>query len=584
MGRRSHRRDEYDHHRGAEPLLRRTAVWRAMVFVGLNALVFVGVSAFWQYLSTGQWIGVNAFVENLFLPLGAAFLNPMPVYVYRWMIPVYGLLLGVTIFIPIIVAILYRMRVVVVFVILLVVAAQQPLLALAVAVGCVLASHTPLRSNMSMVAALLGLLPVWVYLLGMGSLTLAGTTDWDYWETLMPMRRWVMYAPYAVALAVSVVGSSITLWLVRLMRFRPGAVWPVLLVLSAAPIGLFYLKVGPAELEYAQLMHHVEPNAMVLSARSQDEWLAEHPEASLLSTEDLRTEVQTSLLARRDRMIGGCEQFLERYAESERAPEVLWVLGQCKSLTLDDAAFDHGGIRGSSSYVLPASRDVWTQLAEDYPKSPQAGLGRWHLGMLLLREGKTRQGYGELLEARNRLMAALREMPDDRDRFEHTFIDSDMMPSASVYRAALQSVREWLWLIERKNLVNDVRGGEALAAYLNVDPRGPLATVYYSQLAEQYADTVMGKNLLLAAVLREPDPYERAARLLPLVDQDDATDVSMAAAWELGLIHTRTARTLEDYRSPETYLRSSLSVPNSPWRARAERQLDWLEFAREVQP
>jgi hypothetical protein len=584
MARKVYRNEEYDHHRGAAPLLRPTAVWRAIVFVAINLIGFAVVSAFWQYLSTGQWIGVNAFVANLFLPLGSAFLGPMPVYAYPWMIPVYGLLLGVTIFIPIIVSILYRIRVVFVFLLLLVLAAQQPLLALSVAMGCVLASHTPLRSNMPMVAALLGLLPVWVYLLAMGSLTLAGTTDWDYWETLMPMRRWVMYAPYAVALVVSVVGSSVVLSLARLTRFRPGAVWPVLIVLSAMPIAMFYLKVGPSELEYAQLVDHAERNAMVFSARWREDWLTEHPEASRLGAGALRKEIRTSLMQRRNRMARECDVFLEKHPEGARAPEVLWVLGQCASMRLDEVGYRHRVIRGTSSHVLPISEGVWQRLVKDYPTSPQAGLGMWHLAELSLREGKIREGYGQLLKARKRLDKAIARMPAVPERFEQTFIEPDMMPSRAVYAATLQAVRERIWLIEWKNLVNDPQGGEAFAAYLNVDPNDAMATVYYAQLAEQYADTVMAKNLLLAAVLREPDPDERAARLLPLVEQEEATDVSIAAAWELGLIRSRTAREMEDYHSPETYLRSSQSVPNNPWASRAARQLEWLKFAREVQP
>ena len=434
-----------------------------------------------------------------------------------------------------------------------------------------------------MVAALLGLLPVWVYLLAMGSVTLAGTTDWDYWASLAPMRRWVMYMPYAVAIAVSVVGSSVALSLARLTRFRPGVVWPVLLVLSAAPITLFYIKVGPAELEYAQIVNHLQPTDAIFASRGLEEWITERSAAAWRSHETLKDDARTAMLRRRDRLIRKTEAFLERHTEGVRPPEVLWVLAQCHSMQLDEVAYNGGFLRGRCSYVLPASQGYWQRLHEDYPTSPQVGLASWRMAELQLRRGEILDGYKRLLEARTQLSRFL-EMPASLERFDETFITPGMMPARAVYAGALQSVREWIWLIERHDLLNDEVGARALAVWLSVDPNAASAPTHYRNFADQYADTALGSYFQMVVALAEPDLHERARLLLPWVAPEVPTGVRIRAAWELGLIELDDTADLPGYQSREAYLREACSLANSPWARRASEQLEWLEFAREVRP
>ena len=47
--------DNFDHHRGAEPLLRESPLWRRLLFLGLAFALFILANMFWQYLSSGSW-------------------------------------------------------------------------------------------------------------------------------------------------------------------------------------------------------------------------------------------------------------------------------------------------------------------------------------------------------------------------------------------------------------------------------------------------------------------------------------------------------------------------------------------------
>ena len=90
--------------------------------------------------------------------VGEVFLSPLSVITHKWMIAVSGLALGLMIFVPIILSVLYRVIWAMVAVVI-VARWARPVLAATLAIGCMLAARTPLRSDVPFVAVLLGLLP-----------------------------------------------------------------------------------------------------------------------------------------------------------------------------------------------------------------------------------------------------------------------------------------------------------------------------------------------------------------------------------------------------------------------------------------
>ena len=255
--------ETYDHHRGQTPLLRPTSRWRTWLFLSVNLLGFVIVNAFWRYISTGRWMDLTltAYRRELAAPLGKMLTYPLSVLEYPWMIVVTGLLLALVILIPVIVAVLYRLIYAAMFVVVLAVVGQAPMLAMAVAVGCVLAGRTRLRSDMPFLAAVGGMLPVAGYLYFFG-LAEAGST------AMLPLQRLVLNAPLMVGGVSAVLAGAVVLALAQVTKFRPGIVWPVLVVLLAGPCVVFYTQIGPAELDYALITRQLAPGNVLFSSQT----------------------------------------------------------------------------------------------------------------------------------------------------------------------------------------------------------------------------------------------------------------------------------------------------------------------------
>jgi len=581
------RNSPFDHHRGTRPLLQPIRSWRMILFITINVMGFAVVSAFWQYLSTGTWVNFNAFFRNLFIPLGVVFLQPISIFTHPWMVPVYGLLLSVTVFVPIVVSILYRLRLAAIFVLMLAFVAQLPLLALVVVTGCVMVGHTPLRSNMPMAAALLGMLPAVVYAAVLGCPTLAGTTDRDYWATIDPVRRWMLYSPYLLALLSSIVGSALVLALAKATRFRPGVVWPVLLVLSAAPMVAFYLRVGPAELQYSLIVNQIAPGDTVLADEPFDQWLRDHPETVGLTGEQIEEIARRDLFRRRDELVTRCARLLASYPQDTRAAEVMWILTQCRSLQLDDIAYQNDIIKGTCSFVRSSTEPAWRELIEKYPRSPQAAIARWRLAELALRneqlpatdrlkfaEELLRQGVASLTEVLSSHAPA--EDP------QSLFAQPQSLPARSYYVNALHDTLRLQRLINLNMLRDDPFGVDILTAWLNIDPTSLEAPELYEHLARLHRDTPLGDNLRLAAALAEPDRVERARKLLPLVNVQKPTDATVEAAYELALIQAEGVTDLEGILPAEVYLRSVIAAPKNPWRDLAAKRLKLILIEREM--
>jgi len=271
--------EAYDHHKGSAPLLRPTNRWRMGVFLLINLLGFVLVNAFWLYLSTGKWVDFSpaGYHRGLAIPIGEMLIHPLNVFTHPWMILVLGLLLAVVVFVPIIVAVLYRLLVAAAFVGIIAVFGHAPVLAAAVGIGCLLAARTSLRSDMPFLATLLGLLPVAVYLYLFAFLG----TD----AAVLASQRLVLSLPFLVGGVAAILSAAVVLALARVTGFRPGVVWPVLAVLLAAPAAMFYTRIGVDELQYIQRVLSPAPTAARCllqrgASRRRAAWVAHGPQRS----------------------------------------------------------------------------------------------------------------------------------------------------------------------------------------------------------------------------------------------------------------------------------------------------------------
>jgi hypothetical protein len=593
----------FDHHRGVRPLLRRTRPLRTGLFLLINLAGFVAVNGFWRYLSTGTWSGftLTAYRQDLARPLGDLLLHPLSILTHPWMILVWGLALAVVLFVPLIVAVLYRLVFATVFVLVIAVVGHSPALALAVALGCVLAAYTPLRSDLPFLAVLLGMAPVGAYLL---LFAFAGLDE----AAVLPVQRWLLTTPLLIALMLVAVASAVVLALARVTGFRPGAVWPVLAVLLAPPIAIFHLQIGADELAYALIVNppqqedRLAPGDVMLHPVPLNEW-RDHNDIVGLGEQAMRNRIEDELRRRRRVLSAQCDAFLAAHGESKRRPAVLWVKAQCASLQVDENALDGGLIKFSAAHPLPASRDDWRRLSGEHAGSPHAALGRWRLGELALRQAAQAENptaaaaaaEDQFRKAADALQALFPQGLPLQQEEPHggLFVASPSVPSRPYYAEALLAVERVRWLMEQNEALRDARSARALAEFEGLNPLRRDYTERLKRLAGEYEDTPLGDNLKVAVAKRIPDPhlrdpYQRAemliqrAEMLIWLAEGKPTDAAIEANYLLGMMGLRTSENpalplMPELKDPQEYFRLVLAGPPSPYHRLARDRMGWLK-------
>ncbi|MCD6365334.1 MAG: hypothetical protein J7M14_05610, partial [Planctomycetes bacterium] len=492
----------YDHHLGAQPLLRPTSRRRTGIFLTLNLAGFAVANAFWRYLITGRWfdISTEAYNRGPATLLNEMFKQPLEVFAHPWMIIVTASLLAVMFFVPIVVSVLYREAFAMAGVLIVASVVHAWWLAFFLAGGCILAARTRLRSDMPFLATMLGMLPLGLYL--------AFAFSTVRFPAALPLQRWLMSASVIIAVVLAIVAAASVLALAKLTAFRPGVIWPVLAILLAGPMAIFYARVGPAELEYALIIRPLAAPDVLLGSVTLDDWCTQN-QAQGLSRPYLKNCLLEDLQERKTALIDKCREFVSSHPHSKRAAPILWLQAQAHSLILDETAFEASLVQYSAAQVWEDSSQAWRQLYDEYAGSPHAALAAWRLGELALRRRDLLQGDKLLRASRKRLLTLLSDVAAEEraDRSAAVFVPTPAIPARGgygYYANALLAVERLIWLMDENGLLAE-RGGslvnkrtaEALAAYLNLNRCSTDYAANLERLAGQYEDTQMGDNLKL---------------------------------------------------------------------------------------
>lgn len=574
-------------------LMRKKRPVRTWTCLAICMLGYAVACAFWRLLASGQWADFRpiSFYRDLTIPLGEIFRHPLDVMTYPWMILVLALALSLLVLVPLILAVLYRPTMTVPLVIVLIALGHMPVLALAVGVGCALAGRAKFRPDMPYAALMLGLVPTTVYF---AMSALAGTDV----AVVLPLQRWVLYAPLLIALISGAILGALLLGLARLSSYRTVAVVPLLTAILAGPVALFYLQVGPDELSYAVVVNQLQSGGSIFDDEALKPWSRRH-DAAGLSAQALAERVQEDLHSRRDALVEKCRRFSRRHPDSTRAPAILWLRARAMSLQLDKVALAGGLIKYSPTFALPVSAKAWQELRETCPASKQAPLAEWALAELALRSithgedanTQTRIADDRLHRAAETLEEIVARDTEQAKLEERTarevFFPPAEVPNRDYYRGALEAVNRLTWLMSRNKVLNDPNAAEALGAYLDINPKLP---DYYLRLSKLLGDpkkarekTSLGDNLKLAIALQTPNIYERAEMLITLA-RDQRTDAAIVANFELGKLAMRTAEApaislVNGLKNPEEYFQIVIAAPDNPYREKAAKLLESIQPA-----
>lgn len=392
---------------------------RSYVLLGVNVLLFAGVGSFAYWLRTGVRLapiqeGYWDELQRMFwsvpiggrsyggASLGSLLLNPISVQEVPMQIPILGLLMAALIAIPILVSLLYRFWSSVPFVAVVGTLAVMPWLALTLLLSCVLSASRPFRSRYRFVSALVGLVPVVVYL----ALAWSGTTD-AIAGRIDPIDRVKFVAPWVMALVAATIVFAFVLAIAKLVDYRPGAITPLLAVMFGLPVALFEFHVGRDELYYRLLerrneSHFADRDASAdLHGAVREEWLRDsdprHTAASIRAqvetrwlfglTSDMRPH-RSALSRYQAELTADCDHFLRSFPDSRYVLNVLYIRATALDMRVDPQAFRQTKwIRFHADFPGPASRETWRLLAQRGADTIPGGVAQLRLAQLDAREG-----------------------------------------------------------------------------------------------------------------------------------------------------------------------------------------------------
>jgi hypothetical protein len=538
---------------------------RAVVLLLLNLVLFGGLCIFthWLHVARPFDFSWSSYVEPLkFWGEQTQTLNDFVVYpvsVEQNLMHgvVLGLLVASIVAVPISVAILYGFAYALPFIAAVFTFAHMPWMALTLVGSCVLAAVKPFRLSFRFGAALVGMLPVivYLYLATQGAPQQIGTYS-------SPDQRLLVSAPWFLAILAACVMLGITMAISRIVNYRPGAVAPVMAIMFATPAILFYRYVGFDEVSYRVLESLYGPRAPILAARDVTDdilrMLKESLESddrermlgSFLADVDTRSallqpvvrRLQRSFLADRRQAYEACRRFIADHPKSRYVPCALYIQAHALDTRLDIRKLLSPEVSPRrepySDFPHIQAEEVWQALLTNYPDSPLAAAARLRLAQLRLRRGDV-PSTSKLLEpvAKNAPQTQTSTRPNGVLMWAGR-PESSLQFDPQPY---MQESRHLYELIAANR--DDPRyGNEPLKRLAGLDPRRADYRRELLSLAAKFPGALLEDNLLLEWAAATPDRAEREANLAACIAAFPKGDAAAQAELDLARLRVTQPR------------------------------------------
>jgi hypothetical protein len=586
---------------------------RAIILLLVNLLLFCGLCAFTHWLHFGRMFDFSLY--SYYAParfwdptapnLNDFILAPINVVQVPLHTIVLGLVVAVIVAVPIAVSILYRFRSALPFVAAVLVFAHMPGMAVTLLVSCILASVRPFRMSFRFGSALVGLLPVLLYLY----MATRGTPD-QLANYGSPTQKSLLVAPWLLAVLAATVMLAVVLVLARVVNYRPGAVAPVLAVMFTAPVVVFHSGVGADELAYRVLEVEYGPR----SKRFEPVWPPGETENTILAlifgaignssfTGQLRTDLRdlwseqpeklrelkrtvshtflTAFLADRAEGYEACKKFIADYPNSRYVPNALYIQARVMDTRLDEAKLArelHRELYPDFPHVQ--SEEIWLKLLKQYPDSPLAVAAGLRLAELRLRAGAVDEAARNLRfvldRAERQDHAPAATQPQRRGLLASVAPESSLDFQPTPY---CQEARRLAELIAA-NRDDPEHGNAPLAELAALDPRRAGYLEQLERLAQRYRGGLLYDNLVVRWANALPDMGERAEALAGCLRTFQSGDALPEALYRLASLEIQALAAEDESRRAQGIARLREIVarfPNTCWAERAAERLGILE-------
>lgn len=553
---------------------------QAILLFGVNLLLFAGVACFAFWLRSGvafapampgyrdQLSLTFNFTASRGVSLGSLLLEPINVQDVPMQILILGLLMATLIAIPILVSILYRFWFSLPLLAIVAFLAVMPWLAITLTASCLIASCRPLRTPFRFMSALLGLLPVVVYLFLAASGTrelVAGRID--------PVDSVKFVAPWILTIVAAAALFAVVLAIARLVDFRSGAVTPLLMLMFILPVLLFEYRVGRDELHYRLLKalaaaHFEEVDASADLERAvqrawerlplprprwQDVYEVEAEKWQMALAVDL-DPFQAELARHQAEFVNRVDQFIADFPDSRYAANALYLRARTLDMRLDAGEFRRTRwVRYYDDFPSISSRLTWQLLLENKPRSAPAAVAWLRLAQLDFRECEMERGLARLEKLFQLSSGAGPVAPSGQAS------NPEGVMARAEPEAGLQIDLERIGFAGRRllNLVvanrDPVHGYDPLCGtvrsdervwfgLLDLDPRSEWYVANLKLLRQRYPASCLNDNFDLETAQTTPGLSERIERLEQCLKSDPRGDAAPEAMFRLALAYTAAGR------------------------------------------
>lgn len=536
---------------------------RSILLLIVNLLLFGGLCVFTHWLHTLKpfQFGWQTYFEPFrFWGGGTQSLNDFLIYpISVDEIPmqgvVIGLLLAAVVAVPIAVSIVYGFASALPFCFLVLLLAHLPWLAVTLVGSCVLAAVKPFRMKFRYGSALVAMIPVlfYLYLATQGGPTSLGAST-------SPERRLIQTMPWVLAILAACTMLAVIIFVARAVRFRPGAVAPMIALTFIIPVVLFHTQVGIdaltyrlLELEYGPRSKRFEPlqdatpTILTVVQRQAAQGFERSAQGALMralaSADPLReirdakrqltNYVLLQLLRDQQEADRACVAFIADHPTSRYVPSVLFMQARVLDTRLAELRFTSELVQRELYTDFPhvQSEAAWTNLLTQYPHSPLAVAARLRVAQLRLRRGDT-VGALVALQATPAATQASAPRATARPLLSTRLPDPTLDFDPEPYQIEGRRLRELIL----ENRDDPYYGVDPLQGLARLDPHLSGYRTELERLAAHYPASPLYDNLVVRWVLAEPNRETRAKQLTGFIENNTTGDALPEALYNLAVI------------------------------------------------
>ena len=578
--------------------------YRALALLLANWVLFCGLCVFTHWLHVGSPFNFAfyTYVEPLrFLGLQTQNLYDFvlfPISVDQT--PIHGVVIGLLIAsivaVPISVSILYRFRSALPFIAAVLVFAHLPWMAITLVASCVLAAVRPFRMSFRFGSALVGMLPVLLYLF----LATRGPTE-PLSASVSPERKLLLAGPWVLAIIAACTMMAVIIFIAYVANYRPGAVALVMAVMFATPAILFQTSVGMDELQYRVLESKYGPRSerfqpvqdatdtilgMLHEWTNPDKereprrralhavWNAD-PEEQFALKRRVSRRLLLDLMDDRREAYEACKEFIADHPTGRYVPCALFIQARALDTRLDERTLigEQAQRELYTDFPNVESEPIWTNLLTEYPRSRLAVAARRRVAQLRLRKGDVDGALAALTPpARAETDQPARAQPLLHARPPESSLEYE--PDQDLFEA--ECLRE-LIIANRGDPKYGVAPLQALAA---LDPHRQGYRDQLLRLAQQYPDSRLCDNFFVRWAGAAPNREERAAKLQACIERFPTGDALPEAMFELADLEMQAPGTGNEARraAGNAHMRALVErFPQSCWARRATERLRILD-------